>query len=85
MSVVSLQALSPFETKPIMRALFLGQREANHTAFIRIRTSGENSITSLVIPFEVEVSSGRRLALCVTKLVDMFSLVCSCYWLLFGC
>ena len=43
-----------------MKAFFLGQREANHTAFIRIRTSGDNKFLPLIIPFEVEVSSSKN-------------------------
>lgn len=50
------QEIPPFETKPVMRANFIGRAEMNHTAFIRIRTNrDQNEI--LVLPVEVEVTS----------------------------
>jgi hypothetical protein len=51
-SVVA-QEIPPFETKPIMKANFVGRTERNHTAFIRIRTGTDDL---LVLPVEVEVS-----------------------------
>ena len=53
------QEIPPFETKPIMRASFIGRVESNHTAFIRIRTNKENKQQMLIVPVEVEVTSGR--------------------------
>jgi len=41
-----------------MKASFLGRIEDNHTAFIRIRTNKEQDESILVLPVEVEVSSG---------------------------
>ena len=52
------QEILPFETKPIMKASFLGRIEDNHTAFIRIKTNKEHEESILVLPVEVEVSSG---------------------------
>ncbi|KAK2170432.1 hypothetical protein LSH36_3g30072 [Paralvinella palmiformis] len=52
-----LWEIPPFETKPIMKASFLGRIEDNHTAFIRIRTNKEQDESILVLPVEVEVSS----------------------------
>ena len=53
-----LQEIPPFETKPVMRASFVGRIESNHTAFIRIKTNREDKDEILVLPVEVEVSSG---------------------------
>ena len=52
------QEIPPYDTKPIMKANFLGRIESNHTAFIRIKTNKENPDSTLVLPVEVEVSSG---------------------------
>ena len=52
----SLQEIPPFETKPVMRANFIGRAEMNHTAFIRIRTNRDQNEV-LVLPVEVEVTS----------------------------
>jgi len=41
-----------------MRASFIGRVESNHTAFIRIRTNKENKQQMLIVPVEVEVTSG---------------------------
>lgn len=49
--------IPPYDTKPIMKANFLGRIENNHTAFIRIRTKKEENDNVLVLPVEVEVSS----------------------------
>ena len=53
---LSLQEIPPFETKPVMRANFIGRAEMNHTAFIRIRTNRDQNEV-LVLPVEVEVTS----------------------------
>jgi len=53
------QEIRPFETKAIMRASFIGRVESNHTAFIRIRTNKENKQQMLIVPVEVEVTSGQ--------------------------
>ena len=52
------QEIPPFETKAIMKASFIGRVESNHTAFIRIRTNKENKQQMLIVPVEVEVTSG---------------------------
>ena len=43
----------------IMRASFVGRVENNHTAFIRIRTNKDDKQQMLIVPVEVEVTSGR--------------------------
>lgn len=48
----------PFETKVIMKASFVGRVESNHTAFIRIRTNKDDKQQMLIVPVEVEVTSG---------------------------
>lgn len=53
--------IPPFETKSIMRASFVGRVESNHTAFIRIRTNKENKQQMLIVPVEVEVTSGQQI------------------------
>ncbi len=60
---ICLQEIPPFETKPVMRANFIGRAEMNHTAFIRIRTNrDQNEI--LVLPVEVEVTSCKSFDVC---------------------
>ncbi|XP_039265319.2 transmembrane protein 131-like [Styela clava] len=50
--------IPPYETKQLIRARFLGHVEANHTAFIRIKTAHmENLNSDHILPMEVEVSS----------------------------
>jgi len=46
-----------------MRASFIGRVESNHTAFIRIRTNKENKQQMLIVPVEVEVTSGQWICL----------------------
>lgn len=53
-----LQEIPPFETKGVMRAIFSSRDVDNHTAFIRIKTSAPNEDQYVVIPVEVEVTSG---------------------------
>ncbi|KAI8507716.1 hypothetical protein Bbelb_150960, partial [Branchiostoma belcheri] len=50
-----LWEIPPYETKPVMRASFVGREEKNHTAFIRIKTLPNHE--SLILPVEVEVTS----------------------------
>src|SRR6218665_4004853 len=54
-----MQEIPPFETKSIMKASFLGRIEHNHTAFIRIKTNKDNKQELLILPVEVEVTSGE--------------------------
>ena len=54
-----LQEIPPYETKPIMKASFVARLESNHTVFIRIRTNKEKLHQKLVLPVEVEVTSGK--------------------------
>nr|XP_002123137.3 transmembrane protein 131 [Ciona intestinalis] len=49
--------IPPYETKPLMKATFLGQVVNNHTAFIRIKTNLSDIKQYLILPMEVEVSS----------------------------
>ena len=56
---VVLQEIPPYETKPIMKASFIGRIESNHTAFIRIKTNKEKKDKVLILPVEVEVTSGN--------------------------
>jgi hypothetical protein len=42
-----------------MKASFVGRVENNHTAFIRIRTNKDDKQQMLIVPVEVEVTSGR--------------------------
>lgn len=53
------QEIKPYETKNVMRANFVGRVESNHTAFIRIKTDQDSSAQLLILPVEVEFSSGR--------------------------
>ncbi|XP_064610189.1 transmembrane protein 131-like isoform X2 [Liolophura sinensis] len=52
-----LWEIPPFETKPVMRANFVGRTENNHTAFIRIKTNKERDSELLILPVEVEVTA----------------------------
>ena len=42
-----------------MRANFIGRVENNHTAFIRIKTDKEKNTETLILPVEIEVTSGQ--------------------------
>ena len=64
------QEIPPYTTRSVMRASFTGRVESNHTAFIRIKTNHtrnrrvdqeENEL--LMLPVEVEVSSGNAIPL----------------------
>ncbi|XP_013418594.1 transmembrane protein 131-like isoform X2 [Lingula anatina] len=65
----NLWEIPPYETKPVMRASFVGRNENNHTAFIRIKTSKDEKKQMLVLPVEVEVSSAPGLY-CPYELLD---------------
>ncbi|XP_029658546.1 transmembrane protein 131 isoform X2 [Octopus sinensis] len=56
-AITSLWEIPPYETKPVMRANFIGRVETNHTAFIRIKTNHEHIRGVLILPVEVEVTS----------------------------
>lgn len=60
------QEIPPYQTRSVMRASFTGRVESNHTAFIRIKTNhsatlGVEGGEFLMLPVEVEVSSGKAL------------------------
>lgn len=55
------QEIPPYETKTVMKANFVGRVENNHTAFIRIKTNQEQMNNVVILPVEVEVSSGKRI------------------------
>ena len=50
---IVFQEIPPFETKPVMRASFVGRIENNHTAFIRIKTNRDKKDEVLILPVEV--------------------------------
>ncbi len=52
------QEIPPFETKGVMRASFSSRDVDNHTAFIRIKTNAPNEDQFIILPVEVEVTSG---------------------------
>lgn len=54
----SLQEIPPFETKGVMRASFSSRDVDNHTAFIRIKTNAPDEDQFIILPVEVEVTSG---------------------------
>lgn len=53
-----LQEIPPFETKGVMRASFSSRDVDNHTAYIRIKTNAPNEDEFIILPVEVEVTSG---------------------------
>lgn len=53
-----LQEIPPFETKGVMRASFSSRDADNHTAYIRIKTNAPNEDQFIILPLEVEVTSG---------------------------
>lgn len=55
------QEIPPYETKTVMKANFVGRVENNHTAFIRIKTNQEQMNNVVILPVEVEVSSGKKI------------------------
>ena len=56
---ISSQEIPPFETKGVMRASFSSRDADNHTAFIRIKTNASDPDQFIILPVEVEVTSGR--------------------------
>lgn len=54
-----LQEIAPFETKGVMRASFSSRDADNHTAFIRIKTNASNEDEFIILPVEVEVTTGQ--------------------------
>ncbi|CAH1777102.1 unnamed protein product [Owenia fusiformis] len=58
-AVKSVWEIPPYETRPVMRAAFVGRTENNHTSFIRIKTNTRKKDLeeTLVIPMELESSS----------------------------
>lgn len=44
----------PYETRPVVRAQFVGREAYNHSSYIRIRTNASD--VQIVLPIEVEVS-----------------------------
>lgn len=57
-SLPVLQEIPPFETKGVMRASFSSRDVDNHTAFIRIKTNAPDEDQFIILPVEVEVTSG---------------------------
>lgn len=55
------QEIPPFETKGVMRASFSSRDVDNHTAYIRIKTNAPNEDQFIILPVEVEVTSGAAL------------------------
>lgn len=76
----SLQEIPPYETKPVMRANFIGRVETNHTAFIRIKTNHEQAQGVLILPVEVEVTSGKCFYIC---LLSNYPIPCFIYIYIF--
>lgn len=64
MLTLSPQEIPPFETKGVMRASFSSRDVDNHTAFIRIKTNAPNEDQFIILPVEVEVTSGGLPNLC---------------------
>ena len=58
---IDSQEIPPFETKGVMRASFSSRDADNHTAFIRIKTNASDPDQFIILPVEVEVTSGRPL------------------------
>ena len=55
----AVQEISPYETKALMRVSFLGRIASNHTAFVRIKTKPAVMSDLLILPVEVEVTTGN--------------------------
>lgn len=90
LSLPLLQEIPPFETKGVMRASFSSRDVDNHTAFIRIKTSAPDEDQFIILPVEVEVTSGASTylspmnaghPLCDVRLT-FYSLLCSSWYLL---
>lgn len=55
---LTCQEIPPYETKGVMRASFSSREADNHTAFIRIKTNASDSTEFIILPVEVEVTTG---------------------------
>lgn len=53
-----LWEIPPYETKGVMRASFSSREADNYTAFIRIKTNASDSTEFIILPVEVEVTTG---------------------------
>lgn len=67
-----------------MRASFSSRDVDNHTAFIRIKTNAPNEDQFIILPVEVEVTSGVLLNLCATVLFNHYSLLTLMFHSLFA-
>lgn len=67
-----------------MRASFSSRDVDNHTAFIRIKTNAPNEDQFIILPVEVEVTSGVLLNLCATVLFNHYSLLTLVFHSLFA-
>lgn len=52
------QEIPPYETKGVMRASFSSREADNYTAFIRIKTNSSDTTEFIILPVEVEVTTG---------------------------
>lgn len=57
--LLTYQEIPPYETKGVMRASFSSREADNHTAFIRIKTNASDSTEFIILPVEVEVTTGE--------------------------
>lgn len=57
--LLTCQEIPPYETKGVMRASFSSREADNHTAFIRINTNASDSTEFIILPVEVEVTTGE--------------------------
>lgn len=57
--LLTCQEIPPYETKGVMRASFSSREADNHTAFIRIKTNASDSTEFIILPVEVEVTTGE--------------------------
>lgn len=57
--LLTCQEIPPYETKGVMRASFSSREADNHTAFIRIKTNASDSTEFIILPVEVEVTTGQ--------------------------
>lgn len=56
--MIIYQEIPPYETKGVMRASFSSREADNHTAFIRIKTNASDNTEVIILPVEVEVTTG---------------------------
>lgn len=57
-ALIIYQEIPPYETKGVMRASFSSREADNHTAFIRIKTNASDNTEFIILPVEVEVTTG---------------------------